>query len=280
MRELQEDDPETFLGLRLDDLLADLEEPEAQSEDEEPEEFPEPFVQPGEMWLLGEHLLLCGDATEAPALERLMAGARARMAFTDPPYNVDYEGKAGKIANDALGDGFGAFLESAIRNILEHTDGATYICMSSSELDVLQAAFRRAGGHWSTFLIWAKSSFTIGRSDYQRQYEPILYGWRKGAKRYWRGDRDQGDVWECDKPSSSRLHPTTKPVDLVARAIRNSSEAGDIVLDPFSGSGSTLIGCEASGRHCRAMELDPKFCDVIIRRWERYSGGKAHLVPA
>jgi hypothetical protein len=170
-----------------------------------------------------------------------------------------------------------AGLHDACVNILQVTKGAVYICMSSSELDTLQKAFRRAGGKWSTFIIWAKNTFTLGRADYQRQYEPILYGWREGSDHYWCGARDQGDVWFFDKPARNDLHPTMKPVALVQRAIRNSSKSRDIVLDPFGGSGSTLIACEKAGRQARLIELDPKYVDVIIQRWQAYSGGAAVL---
>ncbi|NCW86656.1 MAG: site-specific DNA-methyltransferase, partial [Oxalobacteraceae bacterium] len=146
---------------------------------------------------------------------------------------------------------------------------------SSSELDTLQAAFRAAGGKWSTFIIWAKNTFTLGRADYQRQYEPILYGWKDGADHYWCGARDQGDVWNIKKPAKNDLHPTMKPVELVERAIRNSSKTRDLVLDPFGGSGSTLIACEKSGRRARLIELDPKYVDVIVKRWEEFTGQKA-----
>ena len=154
-------------------------------------------------------------------------------------------------------------------------DGAVYIAMSSSELDVLQAAFRAAGGKWSTFIIWAKHTFTLGRADYQRQYEPILYGWPEGTARHWCGDRDQGDVWAIKKPQKNDLHPTMKPVELMERSIRNSSRLGDVVLDCFGGSGSTLIAAEKSGRRCFTMELDPKYCDVIVRRWQDWTGQQA-----
>ncbi len=149
--------------------------------------------------------------------------------------------------------------------------------MSSSELDTLQKAFREAGGKWSTFLIWAKNTFTLGRADYQRQYEPILYGWKDGSDHFWCGARDQGDVWFFNKPARNDLHPTMKPVELVERAIRNSSKTKDIVLDLFGGSGSTLIACEKTGRQARLTELDPKYVDVIIRRWEEYAGQEAYL---
>jgi DNA modification methylase len=159
--------------------------------------------------------------------------------------------------------------------MLARCDGAVYIAMSSSELDVLQSAFRAAGGHWSTFIIWAKNTFTMGRADYQRQYEPMLYGWREGGKRHWCGDRDQGDVWQIKKPVKNDLHPTMKPVELVERAIRNSSRPGDTVLDCFGGSGTTLIAAEKSGRQARLMELDPKYVDVVVRRWQEHSAKKA-----
>ena len=144
--------------------------------------------------------------------------------------------------------------------------------MSSSELDTLQKAFREAGGKWSTFVIWAKNTFTLGRSDYQRQYEPILYGWKDGTDHYWCGARDQGDVWFFDKPHKNDLHPTMKPVALVERAIRNSSKSRDIVLDPFGGSGTTLIAAEHAGRRARLIELDPKYVDVIVQRWQDQTG--------
>jgi DNA modification methylase len=199
---------------------------------------------------LGEHRLLCGDATRMAEVEEVLAGGLADMVFTDPPYNVDYEGKTArklKIGNDALGGGFQEFLCEASANMLAACKGAIYMCMSSSELHTLHQAFRDAGGHWSTFLIWAKHHFTLGRSDYQRMYEPILYGWRKGADHFWCGARDQGDVWFIKRPASSREHPTMKPVELVERAIRNSSKTRDTVLDPFGGSGTTLFACEKTG---------------------------------
>jgi DNA modification methylase len=149
--------------------------------------------------------------------------------------------------------------------------------MSSSELHTLKNAFTAAGGKWSTFVIWAKPTFTLGRSDYQRQFEAILYGWPAGHDRYWCGARDQGDVWFIDKPARNDLHPTMKPVALVERAVRNSRKTRDIVLDPFGGSGSRLIACETTGRQARLVELDQKYCDVIVRRWQDWAGGTATL---
>jgi DNA modification methylase len=205
------------------------------------------------------------------------------MIWSDLPYNVNYansakdklRGKHRPILNDNLGEGFYDFVFDALSLMLPHCDGAVYIAMSSSELDTLQAAFRAAGGKWSTFIIWAKHTFTLGRADYQRQYEPILYGWPEGSSRHWCGDRDQGDVWNIKKPARNDLHPTMKPVELMERSIRNSSRPGDVVLDCFGGSGSTLIAAEKAGRRCFMMELDPKYCDVIVRRWQEFSGGKA-----
>jgi DNA modification methylase len=258
---------------------------EGQTDDDAAPDVPAmPVSRPGDVWLCGEHRVLCGDATKADAYARLFQdGERADMVFTDPPYNVDYansakdklRGKHRPILNDALGEGFYDFLYDALALINARTRGAIYVAMSSSELDTLQAAFRAAGGHWSTFIIWAKNTFTLGRADYQRQYEPILYGWPEGGERHWCGDRDQGDVWQIKKPARNDLHPTMKPVELVERGVRNSSRPGDVVLDPFGGSGTTLIAAEKSGRMARLIELDPKYVDVIVRRWQDWSGKQA-----
>ena len=273
-----------FSDEELDGLL--LEEPEGNTEDDQvPEVQEQPVSKPGDVWVLGCHRLLCGSATESADVEKLMDGQLADMVFTDPPYNVDYanpekDGKAKKdrrIKNDNLGNEFHGFLLAAMTNMLTVSKGAIYVCMSSSELDTLQRAFRDAGGKWSTFLIWAKNTFTLGRADYQRQYEPILYGWKEGTDHFWCGARDQGDVWFFNKPVKNDLHPTMKPVELVERAVRNSSKSKDIVLDLFGGSGSTLIACEKTGRQARLTELDPKYVDVIVRRWEEYTGKEATL---
>jgi DNA modification methylase len=276
-----------FSDAELDQLLAFNADDEggAGGEEDIPEAPENPVSRPGDLWLLGPHRLLCGDATVITDLDRLMAGEKADLCFTDSPYNVDYSGgvgaeKAGKgrrIMNDALGDGFERFLYDACVSIIAHTAGAIYMCMSSSELHTLQKAFVAAGGHWSTFIIWAKDRFTLGRSDYQRQFEPILYGWPEGAKHHWCGARDQGDVWFIDRPSRNDLHPTMKPVGLVERAIRNSSPRGGLVLDPFGGSGTTLIAAERTGRVARLVELDPRYVDVIVRRWQGETGRSATL---
>jgi len=248
--------------------------------DDVPETPEAPVTVAGDVWILGDHRLLCGDSSKDESYQKLMAGRQADMCFTDPPYNVAYEGKTEDkltIQNDAMGAEFFPFLLSVFKNILANTNGAVYACMSSSELHTLFRAFTEAGGHWSTFVIWAKNHFTMGRSDYHRQYEPILYGWREGGKHFWCGARDVGDVWNIDRPSRSTEHPTMKPVELVERAICNSSMRGSVVLDPFGGSGTTAIACEKAGRVARLIELEPKYCDVVVLRWETFTGKKAVL---
>jgi len=288
MAALKDDDVDlALLGFDdtdLDRLLAGTLD-EADDADEAPAPPVDPVSRPGDLWICGEHRVLCGDATVLADVEKVLDGELADMCVCDPPYGVNYansakdkqRGKHRPILNDNLGEGFGPFLYDACLNILTVTKGAVYICMSSSELDRLQKAFREAGGRWSTFIVWAKNTFTLGRSDYQRQYEPILYGWKDGADHFWCGARDQGDVWFFDKPTKNDLHPTMKPVALVERAIRNSSKSRDIVLDPFGGSGTTMIAAERAGRRARLLELDPKYVDVIVTRWQDATGGRATL---
>ncbi len=271
-----------FTDEEIEEILRDPEETQEGLTDEDavPDEPERAVTLPGDVWIMGEHRLLCGDATSMQAFQTLLGGGLADMTFTDPPYNVDYQGKTAKklkIGNDALGGKFYEFLHQACSNALRVTKGGIYICMSSSELHTLYRAFTDAGGHWSTFVIWAKHHFTLGRSDYQRQYEPILYGWRDGADHFWCGARDQGDIWFIKRPASSQEHPTMKPVELVERAIRNSSKTRDTILDPFGGSGTTMIACEKSGRQARLIELEPQYCDVAVTRWQEYSGGSAVL---
>lgn len=273
----------------IDDLLF-MDDDDAGSEAEEtvPDVPEEPVSKSGDLWILGDHLVLCGDATVKKDIEKLLDGQLADMVFTDPPYNVDYgstmkdrirakgsKQKARSIKNDNLGAGFEKFLHDSCANMLAVTKGALYVCMSSSELHTLQRAFTEAGGRWSTFIIWAKNVFTMGRSDYQRQYEPILYGWKEGNDHYWCGARDQSDVWFINKHGRNDLHPTMKPVPLVERALKNSSKTKDVVLDPFGGSGTTLIACEKLGRMGRLIELDPQYVDVIVLRWQEFTGRTA-----
>ena len=286
---LQEDNFDLSLTGFDADALADLlagEETTSEGQTEEdavPESSGPAVSRLGDIWICGDHRVLCGDATDAGSYAALLGDTFADMIWQDPPYNVDYantakdklRGTNRPILNDNLGDGFYDFLLAALTPALAHCRGAVYIAMSSSELDTLQSAFRAAGGKWSTFIIWAKNTFTLGHADYQRQFEPILYGWPEGGKRHWCGDRDQGDVWQIKKPHKNDLHPTMKPVELVERAIRNSSRPGDVVLDAFGGSGTTMIAAEKSGRRARLIELDPKYVDVIVRRWQEFAGRQA-----
>ena len=240
-----------------------------------------PRSKPGEIWVLGEHRLLCGDATRPEDVEKLLGGRQASMAFTDPPYNVSFGDHGGqqrgarkrRIANDSMDPiAWEIFVRAWGQNLLTSVDGALYVCMSSKEMPLVSRVLAEEGGHWSDTLIWRKDRFVLGRADYQRAYEPIWFGWREGATHHWCGDRDQDDVWEINRPSDAPLHPTMKPLPLMERAIANSSVAGDLVLDLFAGSGSTLIACERTGRRCAALELDPRYADVILTRFERFSG--------
>ncbi len=246
-----------------------------------------PRTASGELWALGDHRVLCGDATDPTAVDRLLGGTQAAMAFTDPPYNVGLGDHGGqrrgarrrRIANDALAPAaWEAFVRSWAGNLLRVVDGALYVCMSTKEWPLVSRVLAEAGGHWSDTIIWAKDRFVLGRADYQRGYEPIWYGWREGAGHHWCGDRDQSDVWGIARPADAPLHPTMKPLPLMERAIANSSRTGERVLDLFAGSGSTLIACERTGRRGLAMELDPRYADVILARWEAFSGQTAERV--
>lgn len=292
LQEIKLESPELLgdTGFSLDEIDIRIESLNIGAEDtpDPDDQLPAATARPtvskrGDLWLLGQNRVLHGDATNLADIQTLMDGKKAAVTCTDPPYGINYansakdklRGTQRPILNDNLGEAFGAFLFSVCANILSVTEGAIYICMSSSALHLLQEAFVKAGGHWSTFIIWAKQTFTLGRADYQRQYEPILYGWREGTERYWCGTRDQGDVWFINKPVKNDLHPTMKPVELVIRALRNSSRRGDIVLDPFLGSGTSLIAAERTGRICYGLELDPQYVDTLIMRWQCHTGGQA-----
>jgi DNA modification methylase len=265
-------------GFELDQIHKDfLKVDESRHEESVPEisENTDPITKPGDLWILGNHKVFCGDSTDPSSYKGLLAGEIANLTITDPPYNVNYDQDGEKILNDNLGGGFNDFLSKICSNILANTSGAIYIFMAISEIGNLKREFEKAGGHWSTFIIWAKNHFALSRSDYQRQYEPILYGWRKGSTRHWCGDRDQSDLWTEQIVGSNKLHPTMKPVALLERMILNSSKPHDIVLDPFGGSGSTLIACENLNRQARLIELDPKYVDVIVKRWENHTGLEA-----
>jgi len=246
--------------------------------------YENPRATAGDLFQLGEHRVLCGDATSDDDVAKLMNGEKARLAFTDPPYNVNLGDHGGKqqgqarrrIANDAMEpEAWETFCRGWATNLMTHVDGALYVCMSTKEWPTVSRVLAEAGGHWSDTIIWEKDRFVLGRSDYQRAYEPIWYGWREGAKRHFAGGRDQSDVWKIERPSDSPLHPTMKPLPLIERAIENSSKPGDVVLDLFLGSGSTLIAAERTGRISCGMELDPHYCSIVIARWEAFTGLKA-----
>ena len=270
-----------FSGIELDRLLAAADACLDGEADEVPEPPAVPVSRAGDLWRCGEHRLLCGDATKIVDVQRALgAGHLADMAWQDPPYNVAYEGGTAArmtIANDALGADFADFLRPALANLLSVTKGACYICMSSSEWPTLHRAWQDAGGKWSSTIIWAKNTFALGRADYHQQFEAMLYGWKQGSQHYWCGARDQGNVWHFDKPVRNDLHPTMKPVALVERAIRNSSKPRDTVLDCFGGSGTTMIAAERTGRRAVLLELDPRYADVIVRRWQDLTGKTALL---
>lgn len=293
-------------------------------DDELPDTPSVPMSKTGELYQLGRHRLICGDALEPKYYQALMDNKTARMVFTDPPYNVNYKGHADTrrdtIANDNMSaEEFRQFLTKSLKNMMSVCDGAFYVCMSSQELYNLHPAFTEAGGHFQAYIIWVKNHFTLGGADFQSIHEPILYGWNKNKTRYYAGYRDEvnvwvnmetvkpiyendystfklgeyelkikgkvegevtrrhetTDIWCISRPSKSEEHPTMKPIKLVSKAIRMSSERGDIVLDPFGRSGSTLIAAETTERTCYMIELDPKFIDVIIKRYENFTGEKA-----
>ena len=246
----------------------------------------EPRTKAGDVWLLGSHRLACGDSTDPAAVTRLLGNERAQVAFLDPPYNVAYGDHGGqqrgsrkrRIANDSMPTAeWEVFCRGWAQQLLNNVDGAVYVCMSTKEWPLVSRVLEEVGAHWSDTIVWAKDRFTLGRSDYQRQYEPIWFGWREGAKHHWCGDRDQGDVRTIPRPSDSPLHPMTKPLALVERALTNSSRAGDRVLDLFLGSGTTLIAAERTGRRCLGVELDPLYCDVIVARFEAFTAEQAVL---
>lgn len=294
-----------FDGFDVEDSSADVEEDYYESAPPK-----ESKSKPGDLYLLGEHRLMCGDSTNAKDVQKLCAGESADLVVTDPPYNVDYEGSAGKIENDSMsGSQFLTFLTDAFANIESSLKpgGAFYIWFASCESVNFITALANNDLEVKQQLIWVKSTFTLSRQDYHWRHEPCLYGWKSGEAHYFIDDRKQTTVvedtpdidhmskadmksllraiYEEDglsttilheaKPNVNDLHPTMKPVKLIGRLVANSSRRGEIVLDLFGGSGSTMIACEQLKRKCLMMEFDPKFCDVIIDRWEKYTGDKA-----
>lgn len=229
-----------------------------------------PVTKSGDLWLLGNHRLICGDSTKEDTYTRLMDGKKANLVVTDPPYNVNYEGSAGKIKNDNLeNDKFYQFLLDAFQNTEKAMadDASIYVFHADTEGLNFRKAFADAGFYLSGTCIWKKQSLVLGRSPYQWQHEPVLFGWKKNGKHKWYSDRKQTTIWEFDKPKKNGDHPTMKPVPLIAYPIKNSSMTNCIVLDPFGGSGSTLIACEQTNRICYTSELDEKYCDVIVKRY-------------
>jgi DNA modification methylase len=320
-----------FSDKQIDNLLADFNAQEVREDDFDPAaavaEIKEPMTKSGDVWQLGRHRLMCGDATVITDVEKLMDGSLASMIFTDPPYNVAYEGGTTEkltIKNDnMLPERFNQFLHDAFTSMFTAVEpgGAIYVCHADSVGSDFRGALQDAGWLLKQCLIWAKNQFVLGRQDYQWQHEPILYGWKPGAAHQFYGGRKQGTiieeaapliiredeegalltfttgvqtvtvrvpsfellqsgddslstVWRFEKPLRNGEHPTMKPIGLCARAIQNSSRQGDIVLDLFGGSGSTLMAAEQTGRECRMMELDPVYCDVIVQRWEKCTGQK------
>lgn len=229
-----------------------------------------PVTKTGDVWLLGRHRLVCGDSTKEETYTTLMKDEQANLVVTDPPYNVNYQGTAGKIKNDNLqNDQFYTFLLSAFTCMEKAMakDASIYVFHADTEGLNFRKAFDAAGFYLSGTCIWKKQSLVLGRSPYQWQHEPCLYGWKKNGKHQWYSDRKQTTIWEFDKPQKNGDHPTMKPVPLIAYPIKNSSMTNCIVLDSFGGSGSTLIACEQTGRICRTIELDEKYCDVIVKRY-------------
>jgi site-specific DNA-methyltransferase (adenine-specific) len=249
--------------------------------DDVPETPAEPITKPGDLWILGDHRLLCGDSTDTVALERLMAGANADLWLTDPPYNVNYEGGTGlKIQNDNMKDAeFRQFLKDVYiaANCFLRAGAAFYIWHADSEGYNFRGAAFDAGWKVRQCLIWLKSSLVMGRQDYQWKHEPCLYGWTEGAAHTWNSDRKQTTILEFAKPSRNGEHPTMKPVDLFQYQMANSTKPGDIILDSFGGSGTTMIAAERINRKARLMELDPAYCDVIVQRWQAFTGKLATL---
>lgn len=312
-----------FSETELEEILGGLEDPGEPPALGDPDHVPEtpatPISAPGDVWLLGDHRVMCGDSTSKADMATLCGSELVDGCWTDPPYNVDYEGAAGKIANDKMESGdFRRFLVEAFAATASvmKKGAPIYVAHADTEGQNFRAAFKDAGFKLSGCLVWVKPSLVLGRSDYQWRHEPILYGWKAGAAHKWYGGRTRTTVIEdqrpplrimpdgtlqidiggqvivvsgeklsvetldqsvlrADKPARNAEHPTMKPVGLILEMLENSTKRGDLVLDPFGGSGSTLIACHGSGRTARLMELDPKFCDVIVRRWQEYTGLEA-----
>lgn len=262
------------------------EEPEATEDDFDAEPPAEPYVKLGDLYQLGNHRLLCGDSTVLGDVEKLMGEAQADMLLTDPPYNVDYEGKTKeklKIQNDKMdNDNFRQFLVDAFSNAdaVMKPGAVFYIWHADSEGYNFRGACYDIDWKVRQCLIWSKNSMVMGRQDYQWKHEPCLYGWKDGAGHLWASDRKQTTILNFERPTKNDLHPTMKPIALFDYQIKNNTKGGDIVLDLFSGSGTTIMACEQNGRRAYCMEFDPRYAQVIIERWEKFTGEKAKLIKA
>lgn len=294
--ELSEKDPLLLAGIGFDDkaLMKLLDDTQPKAGKTDPDDVPDKigaiFVEPGQMYRLGDHLLYCGDSTQEAPYDALLQGALADIIWTDPPWNVDYgastnpagwSSKHEKIANDNLGEAFPGFCTAFSKAMGKHSKpGAMiYLAMSAQEWPTIHAALLAAGFHWSSTIIWVKDSLVLSRKDYHTQYEPLWYGWQGDAARLRPlEDRTQSDVWNVPRPKKSDDHPTMKPVELIERALVNSSMRGDIVLEPFSGSGSVIMACERVGRRARAIEMEPKYVQTTIVRWQEFTGKTAERV--
>ena len=253
-------------ALEVDVFDDDFDEEEFYSEN--------PYAKRGDIFILGKHKVMCGDSTESSDVKELLGAEIIDMVFTDPPYNVDYEGTAGKIQNDKQEDSaFYDFLLKSFTNMFESIKpgGSIYVCHADTEGYNFRKSYREAGFKLAQVLIWVKNSLVLGRQDYHWRHEPILYGWKEGAAHFFVDDRTQDTIWEYNKPSSNNLHPTMKPLELVGKAINNSSKKYQLILDLFGGSGSTLIAAHQADRYARLMELDEKFVDVIVKRYLKFT---------
>ena len=274
----------------IDDMLKDITGSKEDDFDAEQalNEIEEPITKSGDIWILGNHRLMCGDSTKQEDVEKLMNKKKSDMVFTDPPYLINFEGNVhadgsksfnaihGKIKNDNMTRNQGdEFILKMFENIRKYNKGAYYVCFYRLGLDYIFRALDKLNNRYKALIIWNKGNHTLSNSDYMSMYEPIVYGWFTSHLFY--GDRSNFDIWNIERTKKNDLHPTMKPVDLIVEAIKNSSKIEDIVLDLFGGSGSTLIAAEQTNRICYMMELDPKYCDVIIKRWEKLTGNKAIL---
>jgi DNA modification methylase len=272
-----------FDEIEVSSLLAENTEEGLTDDDEVPSEVVNPVTRPGDIWVLGRHRVMCGDSLSSESVSKLLDGKLADLWITDPPYNVAYVGKtedAMTIENDSMGDTeFRDFLRGAYTAADSNMrEGAVfYIWHADSEGYNFRGAAFDVGWKVRQCIIWSKSAFVMGRQDYQWKHEPCLYGWKDGSAHFWGSDRKQTTVLEFDRPNRNGEHPTMKPVDLFAYQIGNSSQEGEAVLDSFGGSGTTLIACEKLNRKAYLMELDPKYCDVIVKRWQDFTGKKAVL---